>query len=192
MLNTFRISAAITLVAALGASAQAADNFSVDPVHSSVSFMIGHGKELSYIHGRFNEFSGKWTIDKDDPKNTSFNFEIKVDSIDTNNVKRDEHLRAPDYFNTKQFPLITFKSTKVSPTSAGFEVTGDLTIHGVTKQVSLNLKGGHRIEDFKGVKRIGVVLGTSVKRSEYGITTALEAGLGDEVFIQMGIEAAKE
>ncbi len=191
MLKSVRHLTLAALVATCAAAAQAADNYLVDTVHSSISFMIGHGNELSYIHGRFNDFSGKFTIDKENPSKSSFTLDIKVDSVDTNNVKRDEHLRAPDYFNSKQFPLLSFKSTKVTPTSAGYEVAGDLTIHGVTKPVSLNLKGGNRVEDFKGIKRIGVVTTTVVKRSEFGMTTALPA-LGDEVHVNIGIEAAKE
>jgi len=191
MLKTIRFLALAAVVLALGSAARAADTYAVDPVHSSITFMVPHGSELSYIHGRFNDFSGKFTIDKDDPSKSTFLLEIKVDTVDTNNVKRDEHLRAPDYFDTKQFPLMTFKSTKVSPTSAGFEVTGDLTMHGVTKPISLNLKGGNREVDFKGTKRIGVVTTTMIKRSQHGLTTALP-GLGDEVQVVIGIEANKE
>lgn len=178
-------------LAALGATARAADSYTVDPVHSSVSFGISHAG-ISDIHGRFNDFSGTFVIDKDDPNKSSFALDIKVESVDTNNEKRDEHLRAPDYFNAKQFPTLSFKSTKVKATDAGYEVTGDLTLHGVTKPVTMKLKGGHKVVEFpKGTPRIGVTSSVTIKRSEFDMKTALEA-LGDDVHIIVGLEAAKK
>ncbi|MBC7856602.1 MAG: YceI family protein [Pirellulaceae bacterium] len=192
MIATFRhFGLAALALAALGTTAQAAETYAVDPVHSSVSFGISHAG-ISDIHGRFNEFSGKFVIDKDDPSKSSFALDIKVASVDTNNAKRDEHLRAPDYFNAKQFPSLTFQSTKVKATDAGYEVTGDLTLHGVTKPVSLSLKGGHKVVEFpKGTPRIGVTSSVTIKRSEFDMKTELGA-LGDDVHIIVGLEAAKE
>lgn len=178
-------------IGTIALAARAADSYSVDPVHSSVSFGISHAG-ISDIHGRFNDFSGKFVIDKDDPNKSSFTLDIKVESVDTNNAKRDEHLRQPDYFDAKQFPLLSFKSTKVKATDTGYEVTGDLTLHGVTKQITLNLKGGHKVVEFpKGVTRVGVLSATTIKRSEFGMTTEIGA-LGDEVHIIVGLEAAKK
>jgi polyisoprenoid-binding protein YceI len=136
--------------------------------------------------------SGTITIDKDNPAKSSFALSIPVESIDTNNVKRDEHLRAPDYFNVKQFPTLSFQSTKVKAVDGGFEVTGDLTMHGVTKPVSLTLKGGDKVVEFpKGTQRVGLVSEFSIKRSEFGVDTEPKA-LGDEITIIAGIEAAKK
>lgn len=169
---------------------RAADTYTVDPVHSSISFMISHAG-ISNIHGRFNDFSGKFTIDKADPAKSSFSLSIPIESIDTNNVKRDEHLRAPDYFNAKQFPTMSFQSTKVQAVEGGYEVTGDLTMHGVTKPISLKLKGGDKVVEFpKGTQRIGIVSAFSLLRSDFGITVEPKA-LGDEISIVVGIEAAK-
>jgi polyisoprenoid-binding protein YceI len=183
----------LTLAAMLvagGTLARGADTYTVDPVHSSISFMISHAG-ISNIHGRFNDFSGKITIDNADPAKSAFALSIPVESIDTNNAKRDEHLRAPDYFNVKQFPTMTFQSTKVKAVDGGFEVTGDLTLHGVTKSVSLKLKGGDKVVEFpKGTKRIGLVSSLSIVRSEFGVSAEL-AALGDEIPIFIGIEAAK-
>ncbi|MGI8979426.1 MAG: YceI family protein [Pirellulaceae bacterium] len=191
MAATFRhFSLAALALAALGTTAQAAESYSVDPVHSSVSFGISHAG-ISDIHGRFNEFSGTFVIDKDDPSKSSFTLDIKVASVDTNNAQRDKHLRAPDYFNDKQFPTLSFKSTKVKATDAGYDVTGDLTLHGVTKPITLSLKGGHKVVEFpKGTPRIGVTSSVTIKRSEFGMTTEL-GGLGDDVHIIVGLEAAK-
>ena len=179
-----------TTLAICGTAARGADTYTVDLVHSSISFMISH-VGISNIHGRFNDFSGKITIDKSDPTKSSFALSIPIESIDTNNVKRDEHLRAPDYFNAKQFPTMTFQSTKVKVVDGGYEVTGDLTLHGVTKPVSFKLKGGDKVVEFpKGTQRIGLVSTFSIVRSDFGVN-AEPKNLGDEIPISIGIEAAK-
>ena len=184
-----RLALAATLLTC-GTLAGAAETYTVDPVHSSISFMIEHAG-ISNIHGRFNAFSGKITIDSADPAKSSFALSIPIDSIDTNNAKRDEHLRAPDYFNAKQFPNMTFQSTKVKPIDGGFEVTGDLTLHGVTKPVTFTLKGGDKVVEFpKGTKRIGLVSSLSINRSDYGVDAEPKA-LGLEIPILIGIEASK-
>jgi len=170
--------------------ARGADTYTVDPVHSSISFMISH-VGISNIHGRFNDFSGKFTIDTADPARSSFALSIPIASIDTNNVKRDAHLRAPDYFNAKQFPTMSFQSTNVKAVDGGYEVTGDLSLHGVTKPVSFTLKGGDKVVEFpKKTMRIGFVSSFSIRRSDFGVKADLKL-LGDEIPILIGIEAAK-
>src|SRR5579863_4813404 len=172
------IPAAVLLIC--GTSAGVADTYSVDRVHSSISFMISH-VGISNIHGRFNDFSGTITIDQADPGKSSFSLSIPIESIDTNNVKRDAHLRAPDYFNAKQFPTMSFQSTNVKPVDGGYEVIGDLTLHGVTRPVSFTLKGGDKVVEFpKGTKRIGLVSTFSIRRSDFGVNADLKS-LGDEV-----------
>ncbi|MGH7136755.1 MAG: YceI family protein, partial [Pirellulales bacterium] len=109
-----------------GNAARAADEYTFDPVHSSITFKARH-LDISWIHGRFNEAEGKFAIDKNDPAKSWFQFSIKVDSIDTANKARDEHLRQPDYFDTKQFPTIDFKRTAVKAVKDGYEVTGNFT-----------------------------------------------------------------
>src|SRR6056297_903717 len=147
-------------------SCQAADEYDYDLVHSSVSFKARH-LDISWIHGRFNEVSGKFVIDRDQPAKSTFALTIKADSVDTANKARDEHLRQPDYFDTKQYPTIEFKSTSVKPIDGGYEVTGDFTMHGTTKQITFNMMGGKE-HDFRGTKRVGFSTELSVKRSDYG------------------------
>jgi len=191
MLATFRTACLALTFAAVTTLAQAAESYTVDPVHSSISFMISHAG-ISTIHGRFNDYSGTFVIDSADPSKSSFNLTIKVDSIDTANQKRDEHLRAYDYFDTKQFPNITFQSTKVKAIDGGYEVTGNLTMHGVTKPITMQLKGGLKPVEFpKGKSRVGILCSTSVKRSEFGVTAA-PTMLGEEVQIEIGLQAVKE
>src|ERR1700740_3609561 len=95
-----------------GSAAFAADEYIYDLVHSSVSFKARH-LDISWIHGRFNEVEGKFSLDRENPSKSTFELTIKADSVDTANKARDEHLRQPDYFDTKQFPTIEFKSTSV-------------------------------------------------------------------------------
>ena len=190
MLTTLRSLALAALVAAAAATARAADTYTVDPVHSSISFKISH-VGISYIHGRFNDVSGQFAIDKDDPAKSSFELSIKVESVDTNNPKRDEHLRSADYFNAKQFPAMTFQSTSVKPVAGGYDVTGNLTLHGVTKPVSFALKGGDKTVEFpKGMQRIGFTTNLTIKRSDFDMKASLDS-LGDEIPIDIGVEAAK-
>ncbi len=172
------------------APARAADEYTVDPVHSSVSFKISHAG-LSWVHGRFNAFSGSFTIDAEDAAKSSFALTIPVESIDTNNAKRDEHLRAPDFFNVKQFPALTFKSTAAKAIKDGYQVTGDLTIHGVTKSVSFALTGGRKGEFPKGVQRTGYSTELTIKRSDFGVDKGLDA-VGDEVYIAISLSATKK
>ena len=191
MIQAFRQLALAAVIALTCGAATAADTFTVDPVHSSISFMISH-QGISNIHGRFNDYSGTFKIDLAEPAKSSFALNIKVESIDTNNVKRDEHLRAPDYFNVKQFPNMTFQSTKVKGVKGGYEVTGDLTMHGVTKPVTFTLKGGDKTVEFpKGKHRVGVTTSLTIQRSDFGLKEAL-GPLGDDVEIIIGLEAAKE
>lgn len=191
MITSLKVTVLAAALVAAGVSARAADSFTVDPVHSSVTFMISH-QGISNIHGRFNQFSGEFTIDRDDPAKSSFAFSIPVESVDTNNPKRDDHLRAPDYFNAKQFPLMTFQSTKVKAIDGGYEVSGDLTLHGVRKEITIELKGGNKLVEFpKGMHRIGMTTDTAIKRSDFGMRAELPVSLGDDVRILMGIEATK-
>jgi polyisoprenoid-binding protein YceI len=190
MLTTIRRLGLAVLFAASCSAAQAADTYAVDPVHSGISFKISH-VGINHIQGRFNDFSGQFTIDKDDPTKSSFALSIKVDTVDTNNAKRDEHLRNADYFNAKQFPALTFQSTSVKVVPGGYEATGDLTLHGVKKPVTITLKGGDKTVEFpKGMQRIGFETNLTLKRSDYDMKTSLDA-LGDDVIIDIGVEAAK-
>ncbi|HEX3451619.1 MAG TPA: YceI family protein [Isosphaeraceae bacterium] len=168
-----------------------ADDYAIDAVHSGVSFQISH-VGLAYIHGRFDDFSGNFTIDTSDPTKSAFSLSIKSESVDTNNSKRDDHLRSPDFFNVKQFPTISFTSTSVKPIDGGYEVTGDLTIHGATKPVTFSLKGGASAEFPKGVSRTG--FSTSqivVKRSDFGVGKPMPV-LGDEVYVSISFEGTKK
>lgn len=167
----------------------AADEYTVDAVHSGVNFKVSH-LGLAWIYGRFNDFSGDFTIDAD-PAKCSFNLAIKAESIDTNNKKRDEHLSAPDFFNVKQFPTIAFKSTEIKAIKDGYQVTGDLTLHGKTQSVSFGLLGGRKAEFPAKVQRTGFSTELTIKRSDYGMKGMLEA-IGDEIVVAISLEGTKK
>jgi len=166
-----------------------ADDYLIDPVHSGVIFRISH-LNLSHVFGRFDSFSGGFTLDSSDPAKSSFTLNIKSASVDTNNAGRDNHLRGPDFFNVRQFPAITFTSTSVKPIDGGYEVTGDLTMHGETKPITFLLKGG-RTAEFQGSPRTGFSTELMLKRSDFGISK-FPGMLGEDVYVSIGIEGAKK
>jgi polyisoprenoid-binding protein YceI len=165
----------------LALPAFAADEYAYDGVHSSVGFKARF-LDISWIQGRFNDVSGKFILDRDDPAKSSFTLSIKVDSVDTANAKRDEHLRQPDYFDSKQFPTIDFKSTKVKGVPGGYEVTGDFTMHGVTKPVTFMFLGGREITAM-GKKRVGFAAELKLKRSDFTFDKTAIGNIGDEALI---------
>jgi polyisoprenoid-binding protein YceI len=184
------LGAVVVAVLCVAAPAWSADDYVVDGMHSGVNFKISH-LGLSWIHGRFNDFSGTFTIDPADAGKSSFGMTIKAESIDTNNQKRDDHLRSPDFFNAKQFPAITFKSTAVKATKGGYQVTGDLTLHGVTRSITFDLVGGKPAEFPKGVQRTGYSTELVLKRSEFGVDKFAEM-LSDEVHVAISFEGTKK
>jgi polyisoprenoid-binding protein YceI len=176
--------------ALLPASTARADDYAVDSMHTAVTFRISH-LGLSWTYGRFGDVSGEFTIDPANPAGCSFTLAMKAESVDTGIKKRDDHLRSPDFFNAKQFPIISFKSTAIKPIDGGYEVTGDFSLHGVTKSVTFPLKGGRTAEFPKGMLRTGYSTELSLKRSEFGMDKMLEA-VGDVVHIAISFEGVKK
>ena len=171
-------------------SSTAADEYQYDLVHSSVSFKARH-LDISWIHGRFNDVSGKFSIDREDPSKSTFELTIKADSIDTANAARDKHLRQPDYFDTKQFPTIEFKSTRAKAIDGGYEVTGDFTMHGTTNEITLILMGGKE-HSFKDVKRVAFSTELALKRSDYGFDKRAIGPIGDKALIMIDCEGVSK
>lgn len=189
------IACAASLTIALSGSffasaVSAADEYAYDLVHSSVSFKARH-LDISWIHGRFNQVDGKFSLDRQDPSKSTFELTIKADSVDTANAARDEHLRQPDYFDTKQFPTIEFRSTRVKAIEGGYEVTGKFTMHGTTKEITIRLMGGKEIE-VKGVKRVGFSTELKLKRSDYGFDKNAIGPIGDEAIILIDCEGMRK
>ncbi len=183
---------------ATAASGNAAASYDLDTVHSSVTFRIRHAGVTNF-YGRFNAISGGLTFNADNPAESTINLTIPVASVDTNNDKRDEHLQAADFFNARQFPDATFTGTGLRPTGETnvYEITGDLSLHGVTKPVTARvtyLGEG----TFRGATVAGFEAHFEIKRTDFGITTYVaddggeSGGLGNTVHITVSLEAVKK
>jgi polyisoprenoid-binding protein YceI len=159
--------------------AQGASTYNLDPAHSSVQFSVRH-LAISHVRGEFTGVSGTLTVDPADPTSSKVDVTIDVDSISTRIPDRDAHLKSAEFFDAATFPTITFVSTSAIKTSDDEgTVTGDLTIHGVTKSETLAVEGSLTpINDQWGNLRLGFTAKTKIKRSEFGLTynAALETG----------------
>lgn len=184
-----RSALAIALLMASPA-ALAADTFDVDPGHTSVLFSVHH-LGAAWVYGRFTDTSGSFTWDNDDPSAIKLDVTIKSGSVVTHNEKRDKHLNSPDFFDTQTHPAITFKSTSVKKSGERYAVTGDLTLHGVTKQETILLDHTGEGSDPWGGYRLGLHSTFEVARSDYGITT-MPDGLSDTVKMIVSIEGTKQ
>jgi polyisoprenoid-binding protein YceI len=188
-IRTLSFVLATLAVAGSGGGARG-DEYAVDPAHSAVVFRASH-LSLSWIYGRFKGLSGTFAVDAQSPAETHFELSAQAGSVDTDNAQRDQHLKSPDFFNSKQFPAITFKSTAVKPFEGGYEVAGDLTLHGVTRPLTILLKGGRTAEFPRGVQRTGYVGEFTIKRSEFGMDKMLGA-VGDDILVHLSFEGTKQ
>ena len=170
--------------------ADAADTYEIDTAHSMILFRAKHSG-VSYNYGRFNEFTGKLMIDETDISKSMVEFEVKTASVDTANEKRDQHLRSSDFFSAKQFPVITFKSTKVSMKEGKedmLEITGDLELLGVKKSITVDVEITGKAKGRQGEPLIGFESIFTIKRSEFGMTYGAGA-VSDDIRLIVTIEA---
>ncbi len=170
-----------------------AEPWTFDLSHSSVQFHVRH-LMVSKVHGRFLKWGGKLELDSEDLTRSRFEVQIDAASIYTEEAKRDDHLRSPDFLDVEKFPQITFASRRIEKQGDRYAVHGELTIHGVTKPVVLEVEGGDRVKDPWGGVRTGFSAKTSISRKEFGLTwnVALETGgllVGDKIEITLEIEA---
>ena len=187
------------LIAALVATplfAQSApETWTVDKSHSTATFKVRH--MMANMVGQFRDFDGNINIDRTNPAKSSVEFTIQTASIDTGNPKRDDHLRTPDFFDAAKFPTISFKSTAVAKKSESeYAVTGDLTMHGVTKRVTLPVTFLGFGKTARGEKA-GFEIETTVNRKDYGIVwnkTLDEGGLllGEDVKVTINLEVDRK
>ena len=171
--------------------------WSIDPAHSHVEFAVKH-LMISTVKGRFAIVRGTVQTVDGDPSRSTVNIEIDVDSIDTREAQRDAHLKSPDFFDAQQFPTLTFTSTRISDVRGeDFRLIGDLTIHGVTREVALDVTSEGRGKDPWGGERAGFSATGKIKRSEFGLTwnQVLETGgfvVGDDIKIHLDVELVKQ
>jgi len=171
--------------------------WSIDPAHSSIQFSISH-MVISEVTGNFKSFEGTILSDKADFSGAKISFTLKVNSIDTDNEKRDQHLKGAEFFDAEQYPEITFKGKSLKKVSGNkYKLTGDFTMHGVTKTVELNVKYGGTIKDPWGNTKAGFKITGTINRYDFGLkyNSTLEAGrlmLGEEVELVCNIELTKQ
>lgn len=194
-MTTNQLAAAISIAALLAAgSVQAADSYAFDPQHTWVGFSINHAG-WAKAHGKFAAVSGQIVIDRDDLSKSSVNVEIDTASIDTNFADRDRDLQGPDFFNAVEFPTMTFVSTAVEPTGdTTAKVTGDLTLIGVTKPVTLEVtfNGEKPLPWDANVFKSGFSATGTVLPADFGMAKVAAFGLGPDVVLNLEVEAIKQ
>jgi polyisoprenoid-binding protein YceI len=187
---------AIALTTALqSAPARAANQFALDTAHTSIVFSVSH-LNMSYTYGMFRQYNGGFVFDRENPDACQFQFTIDANSIDTNNEKRDQHLRSPDFFNVREFPTITFVSTACTPTQNQqgkpvYQVTGNLTMLGQSRPVTipLELLGEGTGPDNKF--RVGFLGLLKINRSDFGMANMV-GPVGDAVSVTISFEGVQQ
>jgi len=188
--------AMLAMLVGLAGAASAADTWTIDKAHSDVTFRIKH--LMSKVTGSFADFDGTITTDFANLGASSVSFTVQATSIDTKNADRDKHLRSADFFDVEKYPTISFTSSKITKTGEGsFDVTGTLTMHGVSKEITLPVTFLGAAQDPWGNTKAGFEIDTTLSRTDFGIVwnKALETGgflLGDEVEVTINLELAKK
>lgn len=175
----------------------AKSKWAVDAAHSTVEFTVRH-MMIAKVKGTFHEFTASIEADPEDLTTANIEVEVDVKSVDTRNADRDNHLRSADFFDADQYPKMTFKATDITKKGDGeYEVTGDLTIRGVTRQETFTVTFEGAGKDPWGNEKVGFSASGTINRSDYGLTwnAVLETGgvmVSDEVKIALEIEAIKQ
>ena len=171
--------------------------YEIDSAHSAAHFSVRH-LMISNVKGEFSKVTGTVVYDPNNVEAARVNATIDATTINTRDEQRDAHLRSADFFDTEKYPTLTFKSTQVSKSKNKLRVTGDLTIHGVTREVILDVDGPTaEVKDPWGNTRVGATASTKINRKDWGLTwnSALETGgvlVGEEVTITLDIEAVNK
>ncbi len=171
--------------------------YQIDPSHSSASFSIRH-MMIAKVHGGFEKMSGKFVYDASSPAKSNIEVSIETASINTREAQRDAHLKSADFFDVEKYPTITFNSNTIEKTNEGYKVVGELNIHGVAKQVTLDMESlSAEVKDPWGNTKMAISGTTKIKRKDFGLTwnAALEAGgvlVGDDVSITLDVQLVKQ
>jgi len=170
----------------------------IDPMHSEVQFKVKH-LVISTVTGFFKSFEGSMETDGDDFEDAKISFAIDIDSIDTNQSQRDGHLKSPEFFDAEKYPQITFSSTSFKATGKDdeYKLTGDLTIKGVTKPVTLDAEFGGTADDFYGNTKAGFEVTGKINRKDFGLAWdgVTEAGsivVGEDIKLIINVQFAKQ
>ncbi|MGW0957309.1 YceI family protein [Streptomyces sp. NPDC002545] len=171
-------------------------DYTIDPSHSTLGFVARHAM-VTNVKGKFNDFTGSLHLDGTDPAASTASIDVKMDSIDTGSADRDGHLKSADFFKTEEFPQMTFRSTKAEAVGGDdYRITGDLTILGVTRTLTIDLEFNGAAKDPFGNERVGFEGKAEILRSEWGLTwnAALETGgvlISDKIKLNFDISAVK-
>jgi polyisoprenoid-binding protein YceI len=186
----------ILLAAAMPARAESV--WEIDPAHSSVQFSVRH-MMVSNVRGAFTKVAGTVRGEEEDAAHATVEATIDTASIDTREAKRDEDLRSPDFLDVAKYPTMTFRSKKITKVGDGrYDVTGDLTLHGVTREVVLHVEGpSSAMKDPRGGLRAGASATARINRRDFGITwsKALDGGgvvVGDDIDVTIDVEGVKK
>jgi len=169
----------------------------LDPMHSEVQFKVKH-LVISTVSGFFKSFEGELDTENDDFSDASISFSLDIDSIDTNQSQRDEHLKSAEFFDAAQYPKITFKSTSFTKSGDDeYKLAGDLTIKGETKPVTLDVEFGGAATDFYGNTKAGFEISGKINRKDFGLTWSgvTEAGavvVGEDIKLLINVQFAKQ
>ncbi|MFH8222791.1 YceI family protein [Streptomyces sp. NPDC018057] len=172
-------------------------DYTIDPSHTTLGFVARHAM-VTNVKGAFSDFTGSLHLDGADPAKSTATLDIAMDSIDTGNADRDGHLKSADFFRTDEFPAMTFRSTAAESLGGDdYRITGDLSILGVTKPISIDLEFNGAAKDPFGNERVGFEGKAEILRSEWGLTwnAALETGgvlVSDKIKLNFDISAIKQ
>jgi len=171
-------------------------DYTIDTAHSTIGFTVRHAM-VTNVKGKFLDFSGSLHLDGGDPSASTASIDVKMESIDTGSADRDGHLKSADFFKTDEFPTMTFRSTSAEALGdEDYRITGDLTILGTTKPLTIDLEFNGAAKDPFGNERVGFEGKAEIKRSEWGLTwnAALETGgvlISDKIKLNFDISAIK-
>ena len=187
------ISAALfsIMLAILSVSAYAAETYKLDPAHTSVVYRVKYSG-VTFVYGRFNGPTGSFVYDEASPSKSSIEMQVDANNIDTAVAKRDSHLKSPDFFNAGEHPLVTFKSTSVKKISSDtYQVSGNLTLLGKSRKLTVNAKHTGSGKDPWGNYRRGFETSFTIKRSDFGMDFML-GGISDEVGITVSVSGIRQ
>lgn len=185
------VAAGLPWMAGAQQPAEAPSTYTIDPVHTCVWFRIRH-LNIGNFYGRFNRIEGTFVWDEANPENNRLEATVPVESIDTNNVDRDKHLKSEEYFHAERFPTMTFKSRAFKKSAENeYLVQGELTLRGVTKPISLKLERIGAGQDPWGNQRLGLETTFTIQRSEFGLN-AMPGALGEDVRLTIALEGIRQ
>ena len=182
----------VGMLVILSVPAFAAETYKLDPGHTSIVFRVKH-LEIAYVYGRFNGPTGSFVFDESSPSKSSIEMQAEAKNVDTAVEKRDTHLKSPDFFNAAEHPMVSFKSKSVKKLDdTTYEVSGDLTLLGKTRPITVKAQATGAGKDPWGNYRRGFETSFSIKRSEFGMGFMVGKGVSDEVNLTVSVEGIRQ